>query len=525
MDYSVTLARHFSRLVWLLLNEPAAIDEQKAALRAVMTVSREGAVTLATRNWRLVVNDAELPEALIGVQELTAQLIGHAVRELRIAKGASPADVLGAARILSSEPVPGDGGLAVASRLSALGATTVHALVHAAPAPSPSPEPAPPPSPPPADDASSAHGPPEQQPLPPASVSGPASVGGDDGFFHAFAAVRQPKGSASELLGQLAGARSPNVVTRVLDELVTLAENAQREGRGEVVAEVFHGVVRREADVGDGEVKRAFVMAVRRMSKPTLLRAVAQMLPRRREQHDQFMTVLARAGEDGADAVIEQLTSAPSIGDRRVFFDALVRLNAGVSALIHMLGDARWYVARNAADLLGEMQAPEAEVPLTEALHHDDDRVRRAASSALTKLGTPRALQALHVALRDNSPQVREQAVAGLATRKGQKTASTLVKALDEETDLEVQQTILAALGRLATPDAVQKLIKAAEPEGRLFRKKSVAYRVAAVHALGEARTPAAIAALTALVKDKEKEVQEAVLRVVMQAQQRPETA
>ena len=527
MDYSVTLARHFSRLVWLLLNEPAAIDEQKAALRAVMTVSREGAVTLATRNWRLVVNDAELPEALIGVQELTAQLIGHAVRELRIAKGASPADVLGAARILASEPVPGDGGVAVASRLTALGATTVQALVHAAAAATaPPPEPAPPPpSPPPATDASSAHVPPPQQPLPPASVSGPASVGGDDGFFHAFAAVRQPKGSAAELLGQLVGARSPNVVTRVLDELVTLAENAQREGRSEVVAEVFHGVVRREADVGEGEVKRAFVMAVRRMSKPTLLRAVAQQLPRRREQHDQLMAVLARAGEDGADAVIEQLTSAPSIGDRRVYFDALVRLNAGVSALIHMLGDARWYVARNAADLLGEMQAPEAEVPLTEALHHDDDRVRRAASSALTKLGTPRALQALHVALRDNSPQVREQAVAGLATRKGQKTASTLVKALDEETDLEVQQTILAALGRLATPDAVQKLIKAAEPEGRLFRKKSVAYRVAAVHALGEARTPAAIAALTALVKDKEKEVQEAVLRVVMQAQQRPETA
>src|SRR5215213_1607761 len=130
MDYSVTLARHFSRLVWLLLHEPTAIDEQKAALRAIVTVSKEGAVALATQNWRLVVNGAHLPEALTGVQDLTAQLIGHAVRELRIAKGASPADVLGAARILASEPVPGDGGQAVAARLAALGATTVEALVH-----------------------------------------------------------------------------------------------------------------------------------------------------------------------------------------------------------------------------------------------------------------------------------------------------------------------------------------------------------------------------------------------------------
>src|SRR5688572_5552768 len=82
MDYSVTFARHFSRLVWLLLNQAESIDEQKAALRAVVTVSREGAVALSIVDWRLVVNGAPLPDALTGVQDVTAQLIGHAVREL-----------------------------------------------------------------------------------------------------------------------------------------------------------------------------------------------------------------------------------------------------------------------------------------------------------------------------------------------------------------------------------------------------------------------------------------------------------
>jgi hypothetical protein len=42
--------------------------------------------------------------------------------------------------------------------------------------------------------------------------------------------------------------------------------------------------------------------------------------------------------------------------ERRVYFDALVSLRAGTSTLLHMLGDARWFVARNAVDLLGEMQ-------------------------------------------------------------------------------------------------------------------------------------------------------------------------
>jgi len=259
------------------------------------------------------------------------------------------------------------------------------------------------------------------------------------------------------------------------------------------------------------------VMALRRLTKPTLLRAVATMLPRKRDRHDDYMMVLSRCGEDGADALIDQLTSAQSLSDRRIFFDALVKLNAGVPALIHMLGDARWYVARNAADLLGEMQAEEAQAPLSELLKHDDDRVRRAAITALAKLSSPKALDSLRVAMRDNSPQVRMQAASGMGTRKGLRSAGTLTKALDAEEDQEVQLAIVAALGRLGTTDAVQRLIKAAEPAGGIFKKKPTALRVAAVQALGEARTPAAQNALQHLLDDKDKEVKQAVFRLLMQ--------
>ena len=107
MDYSVTLARHFSRLVWLLLNESANIDEQKAALRATVTVSKDGPVVFAARDWRLTVNGTALADALTGVQDLTAQMIGHAVREIRVDRAAVAADILGLARILAAQPVSG----------------------------------------------------------------------------------------------------------------------------------------------------------------------------------------------------------------------------------------------------------------------------------------------------------------------------------------------------------------------------------------------------------------------------------
>jgi HEAT repeat protein len=534
MDYSVTFARHFSRLVWLLLNQPGSIDEQKAALRAVVTVSREGVVTLSIVDWRLVVNGAPLPEALTGVQDLTAQLIGHAVRELVVAQGAAAAELLGVARALAAEPIPGDGGSALVAQLAGLGAKTVRIEVQgpdaATPPAAPVRAPAPatpgvprPGSPAPRKEASSASS--RRRESSSAGSARSAAPGRSDlgimsdevsGAYLAFAAVQQPKGAPQELIGKLDATKSVAAITRILDELVVAAETAARDNKVDTVGTLFHAVVAREEQSPEGEIKRAYNMALRRLNKPTLLRPVASLLPRRRDRAEGYVAVLARAGEDGADALIEQLTQAQSLGDRRIFFDALVSLKAGVSALIHMLGDPRWYVVRNAADLLGEMEAKEAEAPLGELIRHSDERVRRAAVTALSKIATPRALQNLQEALKDGSAQVRMQAAAGLAARKQSKSAVTLAKALDDEEDLDVQLSIVGALGRIGTPDAVQKLIKAAEPEGRFFKKKPVALRVAAVQALGEARTPAAMNALQTLNKDREKDVVDAVFKVLM---------
>lgn len=587
MDYSITFARHFSRLLWLLLHESGNVEEQKAALRAVVTVSRDGPVTLATQDYRLVVNGTPLPDALTGVQDLAAQLIGHAVGEVRVQQNGAPADLLGFARILASEPTPGDGGASVLDRLEAVGArslaVTLKTLQPVAPPPASAPRrssgngapavgarPAPrdarprpsgsrgpiaePPS------MRSAAGAPirdhpsgvhpiieprsasRRHPLSegrsaPSAVRERPSLGRTSavdarpidgvqaaqgmvkdewsGRYLAFAAVHAPKGRVADTLAKLDESRSTAISMRILDELVAIAEEAGRDARAVIVADVCWSILERESRVDDADRKRAYGMALRRLSKPTLLRLLATLLPRDRDRVDQYTAVLARAGEDGAEALIEQLTSAKSLSDRRIFFDALVRLHAGVPALMHMLGDPRWYVVRNAADLLGELQASEAEGPLTEAARHDDDRVRRAAAAALAKLGTPRAHHALREALRDNSSQVRMQAAIGLGTLGESRQATTLARALDTEADEDVQIAILGSLGRVGTPDAVQKLLKAAEPDGRLFRKKSTAYRVAAVQALAEAGTREALAGMSTLAADKEKEVRDAATKAL----------
>ncbi|HMC55800.1 MAG TPA: HEAT repeat domain-containing protein [Gemmatimonadaceae bacterium] len=523
MDYSATFARHFARLISLLQHDSGNIDEQKVSLRALVTLSRNGPVALTPEGTTLRANEYVVPSALTGVHDIVARLIEHSVLRVEIGAGSKAADLLGAARILVAHGVPGDGGAHARKKLAALKPRSI-AFVTPEPLPD-RPEEAP-----------------TEAVAPPSATEAPTEAIPASALAEAPTEIVEPERpratrQAAALLAELSGTQdvskftpeelfaaldataSVDVATRVLDDLVLLTEHCVRTGKPTVVTEIFHGVVARDtAGLRDAELKRAYVLAIRRMSKPAVLRAVASLILKRPAGKQAYLEVLERAGEEGADAVVEQINQAPRAEDRRMLVDLFRELTDAVSALRRMLGDSRWFVVRNAADLLGEMQAATAETDLIGLLRHTDDRVRRAATNALLRLGTPRAMKGIYDAVADASPEVRMQATVAIATRKDSRTSTTLIRAIEDEDDADVQLAMVAALGRVATPDAVQKLIRLAEPDGRLFRKKSRSLRVAAVEALGDAKTPAAVVALEELSADKDREVRETASRALAQA-------
>ncbi|MBX6332527.1 MAG: HEAT repeat domain-containing protein [Gemmatimonadaceae bacterium] len=530
MDSSCAFARHFAHLVWLFLNEREAHDAQLATLHAAVAASREGEVTLSTRDWQLLVNGAPASEAVAEAQDLTAQLIGHAVTELRVAQRASPAELLLAARLLAREPEPGDGGYQVVTALRLFDAQTIAVKVEAPPS-------APQAAHRGAQGAASAL---------PGMISdtsifaaagaaaaaddrdGDTADGGDalvheqdpEHMFRSFSATETPKGSMVKLFEQLDAARTAQAALHQLDALVALAAESAQKARLDIVADVLYGLVEREAKMEDRTIKRQMGIAVRRLWTPSVLRCVAELLPRRRENHEQYMTILTRAEDAGVEALVEALISAPSIGDRRVYYDALLRLRTGVRTLVHMLGDPRWYVVRNAAELLGELRVAEADEELTALLSHPDDRVRAAAAAALAKLGSTSAVKGVRGMLREAPAELRELAADALATNRAS-SVEALIRAYDRETDQNVQLAILAALGQLGTPEAVKKLAEIASTDRRFFKSRPTPMRVAAVHALGEVRSSGALAALQALLRDKEKAVRGAASWVMMGRKQR----
>jgi HEAT repeat protein len=511
MDQSATFARHFSRLVWLLMNESGSVDEQKMSLRALVQASKLGPVSVSAENLELRANDTLVPGALTGVSDVAARMAAHSVRSVAIVGGAKAPDLLGFARILAADAVANDGGAQVSQKLAVLGAGSITlTTIEAVPGrPSTAVPVEPPTVPTPAAAA----------PLPKEPVSGAKQLTDSASKLIQQLAGRDASAmSTDELLKALdAAGQSEESNTRALDDLITLAEHSARIGKPKVVADILTGVLSRHAKLADGDVKSAFVLSMRRLSKPALLRAVAGMIVKYPERKQSVYEILNRTGEDGSEALIEQVGQARTTEERQTLLEVLVELPDAVPALIRMLGDSRWFVARNAADLLGEMVATKAEDALVQLLRHTDDRVRRSATNALLKLGTPDAVKGVYDAVHDSSPEVRMQAAAAISTRKDGKTAVTLIRAIDGENDGDVQMAMVAALGKVATPDAVQKLVKMAEPEGRLFRKKDVSLRVAAVQALGEARTPVAVNALKELTSDKDKDVRETATRALAQ--------
>ena len=173
------------------------------------------------------------------------------------------------------------------------------------------------------------------------------------------------------------------------------------------------------------------------------------------------------------------------------------------------IDDSRWFVVRNAAELLGKIGAHDAEQSLCALLTHDDERVRGSATIALVQLGTDSGRSAVVGALDDSARTVRLYAVAALATGSPALMAPPVIRALESERDEEVQAACLGALGRLATPDAVEQLVAYAQPSRGLFKRNAVSVRLAAVQALGRVGAPVARAALTTLADDSVEEISE----------------
>jgi HEAT repeat protein len=472
-----------------LFRDPDAKEGQKVQFRALLALLENDAVTLKANATSLHVNGTALGGPAYA--SLIQRLELHSIDQIDIPAAPPPSHMFELLRALAEQPGQDD----VPRRLRAAGADRITVAIQqlfgaAGAAELGQLEEAPLPTR-------------VSPPLPP--VDAPAPVP-DPSPLVEFAPAVAASQTSSDLLAQLLKKPMGPDVGDTLAVLGRQIETALKANRIEQALTIVAGIVRAEQQVGDESRRRQYSIALKRVYTKSLLEAIAHLAgaPAHR---DMALLALQRAGPDGIEVLLDLLVAAPTITERRGVFEALAGMKEGAEQLVHMLGHHQWFVVRNVAELVGELGLEEAVPALGRQLGHEDERVRKAVALALAKIGTRGAAEALRRALKDKSPDVRIQAALGVGGRKASALAMPFVVAMGEEENEEVEKELMLALGRIGSPDAVQALIKFAQPGGKLFGRKPTGLRMTAVEALRLAGTPAAIGTLEGLSADGDKQV------------------
>jgi hypothetical protein len=565
-----TIATRFARCVELF-RDPGAKEAQKLEFRALLGLLKELPVTLTVAAGRLELNGEPCEAAAL--TGLIQRLDLHGVGTIAVPQNPPPAQLFDVLRVLAEQPGLED----FATRLGGSGAAGIRVTsAGEAPPPTPAVIPSPdagrpavptlgtegilrgeamrdirsvhlsgvpmvthdPPPPPaaralPGEQAGQSAEPPEPTfspshpqtpqtpsaaPVPPAAPPATRSATTPG----ARAASPQSPPGATGVLAELERDPAGVNVGDLLAGVIEQAEAALKRNRLEEVLRLVAGIARIEERLPEGSgARRQYGIAVRRICTKPVVEAVARLVGAPKHRAEATLA-LRRAGADAVEVLLRMLVAAPGMSERRAVFDALTQMTQGMEQVVQMLDHPEWFVVRNVAELAGELGMEEAIPALSRQLDHADERVRRAVAMGLAKIGSRNAAEPLRRALRDKSPEVRMQVALGIGGRKSSALAMPLVVAMDEETDEAVQRELVLALGRIGSPDAVQALIKFAQPTGRIFGRKPVALRVAAVEALRLAATPAAVGTLQGLSDDGDKQVKTAARAALKELKRKP---
>ena len=193
-----------------------------------------------------------------------------------------------------------------------------------------------------------------------------------------------------------------------LESVVAGVDSALRDRDYDAVVSTAAVVARLEREIPDGELKRTYQIAIRRMLPSKAVEHIAKLTggPRRQDA----LEVLKHAGADASETLLHELVESESMEQRRALYNALRQVNTASPLLGRLLLHDEWFVVRNVAELCGDLRAEDTVPQLARHVNHGDERVRRAVAGAL---GEDRHLARGGAAAADAPRSVAPGAAAG----------------------------------------------------------------------------------------------------------------
>jgi HEAT repeats len=298
---------------------------------------------------------------------------------------------------------------------------------------------------------------------------------------------------------------------REIEELTAAIESAGRRAAWTEALHAAQALIRIAPRMPEEE-RRTFTITVKRAIPRPLLQGFIQFAIRTAEEQGRASEVLQWMGMDAVELMVDSIRESESAAPRQFLHETLARMPSAVPLLLPLLQSSRWYEVRNAADLLGRLQSAEALPPLKALLAHSDPRVRAAALEALSRYPGGAAGEAFRQGLTHATPVTRADAARAIGRRGSGAFAMPLVAALADERDPKTWSEMLRALARMDSPEALSAVVNIALRKKSVLRRGGypVPQRLEAVALLAESRTEGARHALIRIAQEAEGEVGQA---------------
>ncbi len=247
---------------------------------------------------------------------------------------------------------------------------------------------------------------------------------------------------------------------------------------------------------------------VREFTRPDLMEALAGELAKRSTtDRDAITGVLKSVNEVSIPALLRHLTEEKEAFGRKTILTILGQFDEAIRPYLYeWLDDERWYVLRNAIDLLSNVGGSEDSKKICEFLDHNKPQVRLSALQFLTRHPAEVSEDRIQSLLNDSDREIRSRMIYALGALKGRRALGQLIELAKKPTfgqgDVHTRENAIKGIGRVGGEDSIRFLQGLLERRCILDRSGFDRIHKAAVEALVKIGGSSAATVLNTVLKN-----------------------
>jgi HEAT repeat protein len=270
----------------------------------------------------------------------------------------------------------------------------------------------------------------------------------------------------SSFLERLGEEEELGVYKALLGTLTAFAQAFSRMGNLEIASRVLEAFQAQLTSLRDRSSLSEVIAALGSIQDPRSLGILVGLI-QQNELFEVCADALVAQGGRAVPALVQSLEKSEERTQRMRVVDVLVRIGEEAEReTLALLGDAQWFVRRNAAFVLAYVGGERSALALVKTAFDREPRVRAEAVRALGRLGGIEAEQAFLHALKDEDLSVALAAAEALGKHGGAEALAALSGIIDKHgvfgvsSSVEMRQAAARALGRIGDPGALPALLK-----------------------------------------------------------------